>query len=188
MNDDTLHHRPTPKRPETGWLAWQATVGYMYQEISPDIVLTITAYPLSPETAGWSASLYWGENVEAIHAAESLGDALRGLWFKVEAHHKIFKTLAAAARRPVNYAENEWLDDATQIALDRLLQVTAAAFITGWRIIITYQPVDNPDMRVQAGLYKDDGTVQVEGQGPSLRDACQVLYRSAARYYTSQPR
>ncbi len=184
MDDDTLHHRPTPKRPQTGWLAWQSTVGYMAQELSPEIALTITVYPVNANTFGWSAALYWGENNEAIHAEDTLADALRGLWFKVEAHHRIFNTLEDAARRPVNYAEGDWLDDATQSALDRLLQVTAATFSSGWRVIITYQPVDNPDMRVQAGLYKDDGTIQVEGQGPSLRDACQMLYRSAARYYT----
>jgi hypothetical protein len=186
--DDTLHHRPTPKRPSLGWHAWQATVGYISHEHNPDAVLTVTAYPVEDEAVGWTASLFWGDKSETVHDEESFGAALRSLWFKVEARHKIFRTLEAAVKRPVNYDEGEWLEPATQAALDRVLQAAAAAFAAGWRIAITYQPVDNPDGRVQAGLYSQDGTLQIEGSGPTLRDACQTLFRSAAGYFANSTR
>jgi hypothetical protein len=182
-NDDTLVHRPAPKRPQTGWQAWQATVGYIHNEYTPDAILTLTAYPVTDGATGWSASLYWESKAEAVHNEETIAGAMRALWLKVEAHHKLFKSLDAAVRRPVNYADSQWLDEATQDALDRLLQMVEAVSDSGWRLAITYQAVDNPDVRVCISLYAQDGTLQTEASGPSLRDACQNMYRSAARYF-----
>ncbi len=187
-NDDTLVHRPSPKRPLTGWQAWQATVGYIHNEYNPDAVLTLTAYPVADGVIGWSASLYWDSQAEAVHNEDTVAGALRALWLKIEAHHKLFKTLDAAVRRPVDYADEEWLDEATQLALDRVLQVVAAASDSGWRLAMTYQPVDNPDERMCVSLYAQDGTPQAEARGSSLRDACQNLYRGGASYFRRQTR
>jgi hypothetical protein len=123
-----------------------------------------------------------------VHDEDTLAGALRSLWLKVEAHHKLFKTLDAAVRRPVNYDDVEWLDEATQTALDRMFQVVEAASDSGWRLAITYQAVDNPDVRVCVSLYAQDGTPQVDASGPSLRDACQNMYRNAASYFRRQAR
>ena len=182
-NDDTLVKRPMPKRPETGWLAWQATVGYISHEYNPDAVLTVTAYPVSQGAIGWSASLCWGDQAEAVHNTDLLVAALRALWSGVEARHRIFKSLDAATRRPANYADDEWLDEPTSISLDRVISATAASFGTDWRVAITYQAVDNPDTRVQVTLFTQDGTAQAEGHGPSLRDACLMLYRRAVSHF-----
>lgn len=187
-DDDTLVHRPAPKRPQTGWQAWQATVGYIHNEYAPDAVLTLTAYPVAEGAVGWSASLYWGDKAEAVHNEDTLAGGLRALWLKIEAHHKLFKTLDAAVRRPVNYADAEWLDEDTQAALDRLLQLVAAASDSGWRLAMTYQAVDNPDVRVCVSLYAQDGTPQTEAGGSSLRDACQNIYRNAASFFRRQAR
>jgi hypothetical protein len=187
-DDDTLVHRPAPKRPQYGWQAWQATVGYIHNEYTPDAILTLTAYPVADGVIGWSAALYWENKAESVHDEDTLAGALRSLWLKVEAHHKLFKTLDAAVRRPVNYDDVEWLDEATQTALDRMFQVVEAASDSGWRLAITYQAVDNPDVRVCVSLYAQDGTPQVDASGPSLRDACQNMYRNAASYFRRQAR
>ncbi|MBZ0303632.1 MAG: hypothetical protein K8J31_28085, partial [Anaerolineae bacterium] len=105
-NDETFHQRPILKRLDTGWLAWQATIGYISHAHSADAVLTLTAYPVSEVAVGWSASLLWGEHVEAVHNESSLAAALRGLWAKIEAHHTIFLDSEAAVRRPVDYADD----------------------------------------------------------------------------------
>jgi hypothetical protein len=187
-DDDTLVHRPAPKRLATGWQAWQATVGYIHNEYNPDAILTLTAYPVTDGVIGWSASLYWDSKAEAVHNEDTIAGALRTLWLKVEAHHRLFKSLDAAIRRPVDYADAEWLDEATQSALDRLIQMVSASSDSGWRLAMTYQAVDNPDVRVCIGLYAQDGTPQAEANGSSLRDACQNMYRGAASYFRKQTR
>ncbi|MAS32995.1 MAG: hypothetical protein CL610_03235 [Anaerolineaceae bacterium] len=186
MQDETFPHRPTPKRPATGWQAWQATVGYIYAEHSSDVALTITAYPRAQGVVGWSASIMWGSSAESRHNEGSLASALCSLWSKIEASHTLFKSLDAAVRRPANYNDDEWLDIPTASALNRLLGITMMAFITDWRIAMIYQPVDNPDYRVRATLSARRDTVQFEVHAPSLRDTCQILYRSTASYYARQ--
>jgi hypothetical protein len=188
MSDDTLIHRPAPRRPLTGWLAWQATIGYLHNEYSPDAALTVTAYPISSDMIRWSASATWETTIEAVHNEETLAAVLGKLWAHIEVRHRIFKTLDAAARRPAYYAPEEWLDVASQAALDRLIQAAAAGFESGWRVAITYQAVDNPEMRVQAALIAREETIHVTVGGPSLREACQILYRSAALYLTNKAR
>ena len=187
-NDETLPRRPIPRRPETGWQAWQATVGYLYHEDSPDAMLTVTAYPVTDAAVGWSALLFWDSRMEATHNQESLGAALCRLWAQIDTSHQIFKSREAAIRRPADYEDHQWLDAPAQATLDRLLQAAAAAFGATWRIAITYQPVDNPDMRMRATLIAQNETVQLEGWGPALRDVCQTLYRHIAAYCATRVR
>jgi hypothetical protein len=181
MEDKTLPRRPVPKRPDTGWQAWQATIGYIHQAYSADALLCLMAHRESGDII-WGASASWGHVIEIVDQQPSLALALYRLWVEVDTHHLTFDSLEAAARRPANYDDDEWLDDDTQIAADRLIHLVTQVFGTNWRIDITYKPVATPDVRVRASLYAHGDDQPIEGHGPMLRDACQTLYRSAATY------
>lgn len=180
MTDDTLRSFPTPKRPDTGFQAWQATIGYISEELSPDALLTLNAFPLENGEVGWKATVSWAAFTEESPDVTTLPDALRGLWREVDRHHTIFKSLEAALRKPVNYKDEQWLDAETQMSLDRLIQVILKAFGADWRLVIVYQPVANPNARVQARLIARRDTVNSGGRGATMREACQLLYRNAA--------
>ncbi len=182
MSDETIVQLPTPRRPETGLMAWQATIGYIGAHYSLDALLTIQAYPLD-EAVGWAASASWGASEEQVRDCPSLPNALRALWQQVSQNHLIFDSREAIAKRPANYADDEWLDKQTAQLLGRMLHVTRAAFEGDWRLILVYQPVEKPEFRFQARLLAASDTVQVSGRGASLRDACRDVYRRAAPHY-----
>ncbi len=179
MSDDTLRAQPAPRRPQYGFQAWQATIGYISQVYSPDALLTLNAYPAAPFDPRWKAAASWGQMFEEVDGRPSLPAALRDLWREVDRHHTIFKSLEAAARRPIKYDDNCWLDAATQAALDRLLALASGSFGADWRLTFVYQPIENPSLRVQARLAAR-GSVHVGGRGGALRAACHDLYRNAA--------
>jgi len=178
--DDTLPTVPVPKRPETGFMAWQATIGYISSEHSPDALLTLTAYPLENGGVGWKAAASWATFTEESPDISSLPDALRTLWREVDRHHTIFRSLEAGLKRPVSYKDDQWLDVETKKSLDSLIQVIQKAFGGDWRLVLVYQPVANPNARVQARLIARHDTVNSGGRGATLREACQLLYRNAA--------
>jgi hypothetical protein len=184
MTDSTHHARPAPNRPEYGFLAWQATVGYIASEHSPDALLTITASP-RVDVIQWQAALSWGRHAEQVVNQPSLGTALNALWRIVDRHHTVFKTIEAASRKPVHYADNAWLDTDTTAALDRLLHSAVNAFGGDWRLIMVYQPVENPSARVQVRLSARDNAISAGGRGSTLRDACRSLFRNAAHHLNS---
>lgn len=177
-DNDTAHSVPLPRRPITGLQAWLATIGYISAEYSADAALTMRASPLPSEHVVWSAEATWGQNKEDIQAMPTLPHALRELWKLVERNYIIFTSMEAATRRPANYSDAEWLDTDTRTTLDRLVAVTCAACGDQWRLIIVYQALDKPDLRVQARMMTKGR--QVGGRGPTIRDACRDLYRSAA--------
>lgn len=183
-NEDKTRPRPVlPLRPKYGWLAWESTVGYIALQHAPDALLQIEIYPLK-EVISWSASLTWGQNQEAVAERVSFGAVLSDLWREIETNHPLLlQTPEARARRPVQYDEDSWLDDATFAVFSRLVGVTETAFRGDWRIIIMYQPVENPNARVQARLLANQGEVQIGGRGPSLREACRMVFRNAAVSY-----
>jgi hypothetical protein len=185
--DDTFHQRPLPRRPETGLQAWQATIGYLRQR-GDNPALAITAYPASGTAVAWSAALHWSRKKQEVQQAESLAAALRRLWAEVDARYTIFDTPQAATRRPAGYSDAEWLDAPTLAALERLLLAAHLTFATDWQVALVYQPMDNPEERVQASLTAHGGAIRVDGWGPSVREACQRVYRSAARYFAARSR
>lgn len=180
---DTAHSIPLPKRPPTGLQAWLATIGYISAEYSADAALTIRAVPAVEERIGWAAEATWGHNRESVDNQPTLHSALRELWKLVERNHVIFKSMEAATRRPANYRDDDWLDTDTRAMLDRLIMVTRAACGDNWRLMIIYQALDNPDLRVQARLMAKDR--QVGGRAPSIREACRDLYRNAAPVFAN---
>jgi hypothetical protein len=180
MSDDTLRSLPTPKRPENGFLAWQATIGYISTEHSPDALLTLNVSPLENGEIAWRATASWGRFAEEVRDAPSLIEALRALWREVDRHHIIFRSLEAAVKKPINYKDDQWIDTDTQASLDRVIQIAQRAFGNDWRIVIVYQPVANPSSRVQARLIARKDTINSGGRGATLREACQLLYRNAA--------
>jgi hypothetical protein len=101
----------------------------------------------------------------------------------VEHEHQIFKTLEAASRRPSNYPADRWVDEDTLTTLNRLIAVTESVFEQQWMLIVVYQAVENPNLRVQARLLAKDNTIHIGGRGPTIRDACRDLYRNAAPDY-----
>jgi hypothetical protein len=180
MSDDTLRAQPTPRRPQYGFQAWQATIGYISQVYSPDALLTLNVYPAAPDDLRWKAAASWGQMLEEVDDRPSLPAALRDLWREIDRHHTIFKSLEAAARRPIKYDDNCWLDADTQTMLDRILTQASRSFGLDWRLTLVYQPIENPSLRVQARLAARSSSVHVGGRGAALRDACHDLYRNAA--------
>lgn len=189
MDDNTLIMPPMPKRPENGLLAWLATIGYLGAEYSPDAMLTLRAAPNDAKQIIWSAVASWAQENVVVQDCPSLATALRYLWRAVEQEHQIFKTLEAATRRPSNYPQDRWIDPQTQSTLDRLIDISGSVFKQQWLLIIVYQPVDNPNLRVRARLLAQDNAIHIGGSGPSIRDACRALYRNAApNYFASAER
>src|SRR5262245_22969931 len=182
MRDETIAKRPMPKRPLNGLLAWQATIGYISTQHSPDATLHMHAYPADKGIL-WAAAASWGQNQEQVTDLSTLAAALRELWRVVDQHHIIFHTELDSIRRPADYADDDWLDTKTSDILDRLVRVTHSVFKHDWSLNIVYQAVDNPSVRVQARLLARSNSVQVGGRGGSVHDACSDLYRNAARVY-----
>ncbi len=183
--NDTIAKRPTPRRPATGLLAWQATTGYIQQEYNTDAVFSIFVYPLADGSLHWAATLAWSGFDQEVEKMPTLAAALTTLWEEVSSRHHIYNSLEAMSKRPAGYADHEWVDEATANTLDRLLQVTDRAFQSDWMITIMYRPLSSPHERVQSSLAAQSNQVQVIGYGPSIREACQTLYRNAATYFTS---
>jgi hypothetical protein len=185
-DSETVHARPTPRRPDTGLLAWQSTLGYISATYTLDAMLTIQVKPLvSGSNLAWEARATWGRNTEEVLNRPSLAAALNDLWIQVDRNNVIFESLEDAARSPIYYAESEWLDPDTQTTLDRLIQLNWTVFNTDWMLVIVYQPVAIPNARVQTRLLAKSNTVQTSGRGATVRDACHDLYRNAARDYTA---
>jgi hypothetical protein len=180
---DTLHARPTPKRLPNGLQAWQATIGYIHSEYNPDAALAFRAYPVEGGVIGWGASASWGAENVGVRDMPSLGIALSELWLEFQSRYNILKTLEAFVRRPADYGDDEWIDPQTQDILDRLMRVTWYVFEGDWAFAAFYQPIEQPDERVQTLLMASGGNVRIKGRGPTLEDSCRDLFRSAAREY-----
>jgi hypothetical protein len=177
--NDTLYSRPLPKRPQYGLLAWQATIGYISTEYSPDAMLTFRAY-MSKGHIAWGAAVSWGQVAEQVNNLPTLERALQELWHAVESGHIVFKTKEVMVKRPINYADDEWIDLSTQMTVERLLEVTRIAFGQDWMLMVFYQALDNPQLRVQARLLAKENSLQMSGRGPAVREACHDLYHNAA--------
>jgi hypothetical protein len=190
MDDQkTQEKRPIPPRPRWGWFAWEATVGYIHDEYSPDAMLTLTMLP-SAGVVMWGASLQWGEHHETVRDRVGFAIALGDLWRQVAAHHQIFKTLEAATRRPEGYDDDNWVDLSTLDVLTRLVGVTSTVFKEDWMLFVTYRPISVSNYRLQARLVARGVEVVRAGRGATLRDACRNLYHNATpdykRYYGQQ--
>jgi hypothetical protein len=182
VNDKTLQLRRLPRRPETGLLAWQATVGYISQEYSADATLTFAALPHA-DSILWQSTLSWDQNRVSIGNQPSLPASLNNLWEAVNSEYTIFKKNEDRIRQPAFYQDHQWLDAETSKTLDRLTQITHAAFTQDWTLIIVYQSVENPALRVKTRLIARGNSIQVGGQGASVAEACRDLYRHAAPNY-----
>jgi hypothetical protein len=174
----TQHKRPIPARPQWGWFAWEATVGYIHQEYSPDALLTIQMYP-SDGVVLWGAVLSWADIQEGIRDRFGFAPVLADLWWEVSRHHRLFKTLEAASRSPQGYGDDEWVDVQTLDVLTRMVGATATIFEGDWSLMVTYRALEKPTDRVQARLLAQNNTVVRGGRGATLRDACRNLYHNA---------
>lgn len=182
-SSDTLPQRPIPPRPKYGWQAWEATTGYIANQYSPDAMLKIEIYPMTG-VVGWAASFTWGQEGEEVRDCLSFAEALSKLWHHVEGNHPmLLQTFEALTKRPTNYGENDWLDEHTFEVFSRLVGVIETAFRGDWQLMIVYQPVEQPEARVQARLLAQRGEVSLGGRGATLRDACRMLFRTAAVKY-----
>ncbi len=188
MNDKTIEVRRLPQRPSNGLLAWQATVGYITSDIAGDALLMMRAQPREG-AVGWYASIGWtGITTQSVER-DTLPHVLRDLWVQLESVHPVYTVAEDRVRQPAFYAENQWLDSDTSRAVESLLEVTASVFQAGWALVFVYQAVDSPSQRVKARLVAKQDTVQISGQGPTLREACRDLYRHAApNYFASSGR
>lgn len=179
---------PIPRRPTYGWSAWEATAGYISIHHNPDVKLSVTAR-ISPETQDleWASHISWGQRSVECEGKPSLAAVLSDLWLEVKNSYRIYKEGdEAAIRQPVNYKDNEWLDSRTDQLIQRIIHVNQSVFGEDWQIVIIYQPIDNPKMRVQARLLAQNREIQIGGQGATLLDACRRLYTNSARIYPSK--
>lgn len=186
MGDDvTTTKRPVPPRPANGLLAWQSTLGFISNRLSPDAVLKFEACS-NEARVQWSATVSWSGYRENVAGRSSLATALSDLWVEVSRHQRIFDRVEDAVRSPQNYDESEWMDMNTQESLQRLVWVTQSAFPGDWELVMVYQPVDLAENRMQARLLVKSGSVVVGGRGPSLLEACRTLFRNATPHYAGQ--
>jgi hypothetical protein len=186
MNDvSPTGPQPIRRRPESGFAAWQMTLGHINTYLSPDVMLQLQAHPGEGEDGGisWVATLSWGQNRETVAGVESLAAAFRQLWLEVDRHHVIFEDPQDAIRAPGGYEDHEWLEVSAQEILHRILWTSRIVFDRDWSLIVVYQPSDIPAMRVQMRLLARENSVYVGGRGPSLLDAARTLYRNAAPVY-----
>ncbi|MGB1288940.1 MAG: hypothetical protein ACPG7F_20570 [Aggregatilineales bacterium] len=181
---DTATRPPLPSRPRNGWQAWVATVGYMSLHHSPDAMLKLRAFSSSAKTIGWESALTWGTSYEQVTDCISLEMALQDLWQVAYPRHSIFKDMGILARAPIDYKDDQWIDESIRLTLDRILKVTWSVFDTNWQLVIVYRPVERPEDRVQARLLAEDNMVLVGAKGATLLDALRLLFHRSARIYT----
>jgi hypothetical protein len=184
-HETTIGKRPLPKRPPTGLLAWEATVGYMSAHHSPDTLLKLQAYPRDKAVL-WSAHVSWAQHQERVQDRTSLAEALRDLWVEVEHHHTIFQSDVDAIRSPRGYGDGDWVDAETLEILDRLTSTAQNVFPGDWTLIVVYHPVESASTRVQARLLVQNNSNYAGGRGPSVHDACHAVYRGAARLFVGR--
>jgi hypothetical protein len=182
MDNKTIQLRRMPQRPANGLLAWQATVGYISAEYNTDTTLTLKATP-GDEATKWHAAISWGDIQAQVADADTLPIALRDLWLELDKTTTVFKTPQDAVRQPALYQEQQWIDGDTARALESLIEVTGGVFQHDWLLMVIYRAVESPAQRVKMRLIAKDSSVQIGGQGPSLREACRDLYRNAAPGY-----
>lgn len=183
-SDETISNRPFPPRPELGWDAWTSTVGYIATQHSPDAVLTLQAYGADSHMF-WGATLRWGVNNEVMSDFPNYASALAALWQEIERQHVIFKSGEAAIRRPVNYADDKWLDAQSDETLIRLVRTVEKVFKDDWQVMLLYRPVESPENRIQARLLAENNTIQRAGRAGTLREACRTLLHNALPILTN---
>jgi hypothetical protein len=176
----TLNARPMPQRPANGLLAWEATIGYLRQQYRLDARLTLQAVA-SANLVMWSAYAVWGQNTEQVTGKLSMQSVLRDLWSEVDHKHVIFESREAMLRRPANYKDNEWLDGGTQAILNQILDLFQLAYLNDWTLTFIYEPVEIADVRFQARLNAVNNSLNVLGQGATMREACRDLLRVTAQ-------
>jgi hypothetical protein len=169
-----------PQRPANGLLAWEATIGYLRLQYRLDARLTLQAVA-SANLVMWSAYAIWGQNTEQVTSKLSMQSALRDLWSQVDHKHVIFESREAMLRRPANYKDDEWLDSGTQSSLSQILDLFQMAYLNTWTLTIIYEPVEIADVRFQARLTAGQDSLNVLGQGATLREACRDLLRVTAQ-------
>jgi len=181
----TAPMRPLPNRPKYGWMAWEATAGFMSTHLSPDVTLKLSAYPNDDASQIlWGASISWAQENEEVKDFTAPHEALAQLWKAVDLAHSIFGHTEDAVKRPAHYRDNQWFDSWTTELLQRLVRVTNAVFKTDWIIVMVYRPVESMDSRIQARLLASNNEVHVGGRGSSLGDGCRQLYHNAATTFT----
>ncbi len=180
----TVRKRPLPKRPQTGWMAWTATLGYISRAHSPDALLQFQVLAQANGQLIWDASISWEKKHESVHACDSLAEAFSELWQTVSQSHDIFQSPEDAIRQPAYYADDEWLDERTQTLLNRLIALCTTAFADDWSLMGVYQPVADTQKRVQMRLMVEQYQIHVGGRGATLQEACRQLYTHVAQTYS----
>lgn len=181
----TAPMRPLPNRPRYGWMAWEATAGYMSVHLSPDVMLKLWAFPNKDAESSvlWNASITWAQEHEQVDNFTAPHQALAQLWRVVDQAHSIFGMTEDAVKRPAHYKDSDWFDSWTAELMQRLVRVTHAVFKKDWTLVLVYRPTEAMDGRIQARLIADNNQVQVGGRGSSLGDGCRQLYHNAAITY-----
>ncbi|GAB1421358.1 hypothetical protein MASR2M15_15180 [Anaerolineales bacterium] len=184
----STHNEAHSGRPPTGWLAWQETLGYLYEHHSPDALLRLDATSHTGDVIERSASIRWAALQFAVTGRISAADALDYLWATIKQNVEIFQTPADAIIAPADYPDEEMFTHNEMNALNTVTRVLGLAFQDEWRMIILYQPIGDTNLRVQMRLLADNGRVQIAGQGATLRVACHqlLIYASDSVSYQLQ--
>ena len=182
FDEDTMMQLPTVPRPENGFAAWQATLGYINRQFCPDARLVLSIYPVSHQIR-YAARVMWGQVVEEVNHKSSVPDAMASLWSLVDQHHAIFASSYEAIRSPAGYDLMEWFDLNTQDVLHRLIWTAHTVFGSDWKMVLFYRTFGNPPQRVQMRLQARESQVRVGGRGPTVIDAARNLFHNAAESF-----
>lgn len=167
-----------PNRHRSGWAAWEATAGYIGIQYSPDVTVSFIAEP-DGEGIRWTGRLEWAGKVEKVQAS-TLPEAMNDLWAVVDFHHLIFKTRGAALKKPAGFQPDEWLDERTAQAVERLLTVVQRVFVDDWALTIFYHPTEDAGRRYEVRLLAGhDQPIWRGARGATMRDALHALYRAS---------
>jgi hypothetical protein len=179
IDEDTKTQLPTVPRPENGFAAWQATLGYINRNHCPDARMVLKIYPISHQIR-YGARVLWGPVVEEVWHETSIPDAMATLWSLVDQNYQIFATPHESRRSPTGYNLMEWFDLNTQDVLHRLIWTAHRVFGSNWKIVLFYRTFGSPPQRVQMRLLARDNTVIVGGRGPNVIHAARNLFHNAA--------
>lgn len=169
-----------PNRFRSGWAAWEATAGYIAIQYSPDVTVSFIAEPVgASDDINWTGRLEWAGKAEKVQT-DTLPAAMNDLWATIDFHHLIFKTRSAALKKPAGFQPDEWLDERTTQAIDRLLTVVQRVFADDWALAIFYHPTEDAGRRYEVRLLAGhEQPIWRGARGATMRDALHALYRAS---------
>jgi len=132
----------------------------------------------------WDISCMWADKTESVRQP-TLPDAMNALWEVLSERQREVLPADDDPRLPVRYADHEWLDDATEEILHRVIWTVTTVFDNHWHMTIHYHPEDDARSRITMTLNIESHTIKVTTRAATLQDAARQVYRLAAPHCIS---